>query len=74
MDFFSLLQSNTFIIEFSRIYLAVFYTFVAVFYTVRINYQNKVNVSAVVFSEALFSTHWWNHSAFKVFIPIPINS
>lgn len=55
------------IIEFSRIYLAVFYTFVAAFYTIRIIYIKRTISHEVVFPGASFCTTWWNHLAFRFF-------
>ena len=53
--------------EFTRVYLAAFYTFVAVFYTVRIILLKQSIAREVVFAGPRFSTTWWNHVTFRIF-------
>lgn len=53
--------------EFTRAYLAAFYTFVAVFYTTRIILLKQSISREVVFAGSRFSTTWWNHITFRVF-------
>jgi protein-S-isoprenylcysteine O-methyltransferase Ste14 len=55
------------IVEFTRIYLAVFYTFVAAFYVVRITTQKRQESQLVVFPGERFSPTWWNHMLFRAF-------
>jgi len=61
------LENTSAIIEFTRIYLAVFYTGVALFYTVKIITTKKKNQSELVFLGQRFSIHWWNHITFRLF-------
>ncbi len=53
--------------EFTRAYLAGFYTFVAVFYTARIILLKRSITREVVFAGSRFSSTWWNHITFRVF-------
>lgn len=54
-------------VEFTRVYLALFFTFVAVFYTARILLlKNKIQKN-VAFAGSRFSSTWWNHLTFRVF-------
>jgi len=55
------------IIEFTRIYLAAFYTAVALFYTVRIIMTKKSTNTELVFLGERFCSHWWNHMTFRLF-------
>jgi len=65
MDF---LYSNQQVVDFTRIYLAVFYSFVAVFYTGRIIIkQRRSETKSVVFPGERFCCTWWNHMTFRVF-------
>lgn len=53
--------------EVIRYFLAAFYTFVALFYTLLVNKkQTQCGVSLINMGER-FSTHWWNHITFRVF-------
>lgn len=54
-------------IEFTRIYLAVFFSAVAVFYTVRIIAAKISGQREVVFPGARLSPTWINHGLFRVF-------
>jgi protein-S-isoprenylcysteine O-methyltransferase Ste14 len=53
--------------EFTRVYLAVFFTAVALFYTVRILVLKKRYQNDVIFPGARFCSSWWTHSLFRVF-------
>lgn len=55
------------IIDFTRIYLAAFYTAVALFYTVRIIMTKKSSKTELVFPGARFCSNWWNHMTFRLF-------
>lgn len=50
------------------VFLALFYTFVALFYVVVINRHQKQNSQVTyVHMGHRFSFHWWNHLTFRVF-------
>lgn len=53
--------------EFTRWYLALFFSGVAVFYTVRILLLKRLGSGDRVFTGARFTPTWWNHLAFRVF-------
>lgn len=55
------------ILAFGRLYLAGFFTFVAVFYTARILLMKPKVAGEVVFPGRQLSTSWWNHMLFKGF-------
>jgi protein-S-isoprenylcysteine O-methyltransferase Ste14 len=55
------------IVEFTRIYLAVFYSAVAAFYAIRITTKKRMDLREVVFPGARFSYTWWNHILFRIF-------
>ena len=55
------------IVEFTRIYLAVFYSFVAAFYVLRITAKKRTNPQEVVFPGTPFCSTWWNHMLFRAF-------
>ncbi|MDF2178883.1 isoprenylcysteine carboxylmethyltransferase family protein [Aliiglaciecola sp. CAU 1673] len=59
-------QSLTFV-DFTRYYLAGFYTFVAAFYTARILIRQKAEARAMVHPGGRGSVTWWNHMLFRVF-------
>ena len=61
------MDASTFILEFSRWYLALFFTGVAIFYTSRILFKQKELGEKVVFTGTRFSKNWWNHTLFKFF-------
>lgn len=67
MYYETFLDDSASLVEFTRIYLAIFYTFVAGFYTFRIIYKNKKIPSGVVFPGDKFCSSWWNHMVFKCF-------
>ncbi|WP_204113189.1 methyltransferase family protein [Shimia biformata] len=50
-----------------RLYLAVFFTFVAVFYTTRIFLLKQKGRTEVVHPGSRFSGTWWNHMVFRFF-------
>ena len=60
-------ESTAQLIEFTRWYLAVFFTGVALFYTLRIVYLKHATEKQMVFPGPRFCTTWWNHMAFRVF-------
>ena len=55
------------LVAFTRIYLAVFYSFVAVFYTTRIVFKQKSKTQKLIFTGERFSSTWWNHMSFRLF-------
>ncbi len=55
------------IIEFTKVYLAVFYSIVAAFYTFRVISKQRQNAKSLVFSGKPFCKTWWNHIAFRFF-------
>lgn len=60
-------DSPTLLSEFARVYLAAFFTFVAVFYTSRIFLMKRREQRAMVFAGGRFSASWWNHMTFRGF-------
>lgn len=61
------MDTGSAVVEFTRIYLAVFYTAVAVFYATRITTKKRAGSCEVVFPGARFSPTWWNHMLFRLF-------
>lgn len=55
------------IIEFTRVYLAIFYTLVAAFYTTRIIRMKRATSKEVVFPGERYCKTWWNHTIFRIF-------
>ena len=59
------------IVEFTRLYLAVFYSFVAIFYTARIIIKNKSEhknkKNKFIFPGERYCSTWWNHMVFRLF-------
>lgn len=55
------------IIEFTKVYLAVFYSIVAAFYTFRVINQQRKNGKELVFAGTQYCKTWWNHMAFRFF-------
>jgi protein-S-isoprenylcysteine O-methyltransferase Ste14 len=55
------------LIEFNRIYLAVFFSCVAAFYTYRIIWLKSKITAEVIFPGHRFGTTWWNHTLFRCF-------
>ncbi len=61
------MDSSAAIVEFTRVYLAVFYSGVAAFYATRIAVKKRDESCDIVFPGLRFSTTWWNHRLFSVF-------
>ncbi len=61
------MDSPSTLVEFTRIYLAVFYTGVAAFYAVRITAKKRAGSGEVVFPGEVSSSTWWNHMLFRAF-------
>jgi len=61
------MDSSSAAVEFTRAYLAVFYSLVAAFYTIRIVAMKRVEARGVIFPGEAFSFTWWNHLLFRVF-------
>ncbi|MFC3096027.1 isoprenylcysteine carboxylmethyltransferase family protein [Alteromonas sediminis] len=59
-------MDSEFAIEFTRIFLACFYTFVAAFYIVRLS-RKSTDGKNLVFSGEKYSATWWNHLLFRWF-------
>lgn len=55
------------VVEFTRLYLAIFYSCVAIFYFTRILMLEKKSNVDVVFTGERFCSTWWNHMVFRVF-------
>ena len=55
------------ITEFTRIYLAIFFSFVAAFYTARILLMKRYSSREIVFPGERFCSTWWNHISFRFF-------
>lgn len=53
--------------EFTRVYLAIFYTVVALFYTVRIITLKRSTGMERVYHGSFMSPNWWHHKLFGVF-------
>ena len=53
--------------EFTRFYLAIFYSSVAAFYTLRILLMKQANSQEFVFSGKRFCKTWLNHTTFRLF-------
>ena len=60
-------NSSSEMVEFTRTYLATFYTFVAFFYTIRILVVKSKLKRTFVFAGKRFSPTWWNHIVFRIF-------
>ena len=61
------METGTAIVEFTRIYLAVFYSGVAAFYALRITAKKRADSSKLVFPGGRYSSTWWNHMLFRGF-------
>lgn len=55
------------IAEFTRIYLAIFYSVVAAFYTARIILMKRASSRELIFPGKRYSSTWWNHMSFRFF-------
>ena len=60
------MESHDSIVEFTRIYLAIFYTLVAIFYTLRIKLKKRFGSPELVFPGERFCATWWNHIIFRI--------
>jgi protein-S-isoprenylcysteine O-methyltransferase Ste14 len=63
----SFIESLPTITEFTRIYLAIFYSCVACFYTIKIIIAQKHKLVELVHPGERFSSTWWNHITFRIF-------
>lgn len=63
----SLIDADSQVLECTRVYLALFFTFVAAFYTARILFLKQREQRDFVFPGNACSGTWWNHLAFRVF-------
>ena len=61
------MEDSSAIIEFTRVYLAVFYSGVAAFYALRITAKKRAGTCEVVFPGEHYSSTWWNHMLFRFF-------
>jgi len=61
------MDSSSTIVEFTRVYLAIFYTCVAAFYAIRITAKKRAGLREVVFPGEILSSTWWNHMLFRAF-------
>lgn len=61
------MDNSSTIVEFTRVYLAVFYSFVAAFYAIRITAKKRTGSQEVVCPGSFLSPTWWNHTLFRVF-------
>ncbi|MFQ3235955.1 MAG: protein-S-isoprenylcysteine O-methyltransferase Ste14 [Paraglaciecola sp.] len=61
------MDSSSTIIEFTRVYLAVFYSCVAAFYALRITAKKRAGLREVVFPGERLSSTWLNHMLFRAF-------
>jgi protein-S-isoprenylcysteine O-methyltransferase Ste14 len=55
------------IIEFTRLYLAVFYSAVALFYTIKIITTKIIIHTELIFLGQRYCPNWWNHMTFRIF-------
>ena len=63
----NIFNSPELIQEFTRVYLAILYSIVALFYTVRIITLKRATGQERVFHGAFLSPNWWHHKIFDVF-------
>lgn len=61
------MSDSAVMVEISRIYLAIFFTFVALFYTVRIVLKKRIEQREQVFPGPKYCATWWNHMLFRGF-------
>ncbi len=61
------MDSSSVVVEFTRAYLAIFYSCVAAFYAIRITRKKRSGPGEVVFAGTKFSATWWNHRLFGAF-------
>lgn len=55
------------LIEFTKIYLAVFYSTVAAFYTLSVITKKKKHGKKLIFAGQRLGKTWWNHITFRLF-------
>lgn len=56
------------IVDFTRLYLAIFYSCVAIFYTAKILISKKSNKKReLIFPGERYCSTWWNHMVFRLF-------
>lgn len=55
------------VVMFTKVYLAVFYSTVAAFYTFRVVNNKRKHGKPLVFPGERFCNTWWNHIAFRFF-------
>jgi protein-S-isoprenylcysteine O-methyltransferase Ste14 len=55
------------VVMFTKVYLAVFYSTVAAFYTFRVINNKRKHGKPLVFPGERFCNTWWNHIAFRIF-------
>lgn len=61
------MEMSTFVPDYIRVYLAVFFTAVAGFYTLRILFIKSHANQEIIFPGRRFCATWWNHIAFRFF-------
>tara|TARA_R110000744_G_scaffold19280_3_gene50943 strand:+ start:6822 stop:7448 length:627 start_codon:yes stop_codon:yes gene_type:complete len=61
------IDNTSAIIEFTRLYLAVFYSAVALFYTIKIITTKKNINTELIFLGERYCPNWWNHMTFRIF-------
>ena len=61
------LDNTSEVVELTRLYLALFFSLVAIFYVTRILLVTKSTSADVVFAGERFCSTWWNHMMFRVF-------
>ncbi len=59
--------NNIQVIEFTKIYLAVFYSTVAAFYTLSVITKKRKHGKKLIFAGQRLGKTWWNHTAFRLF-------
>lgn len=61
------MEPSSYIQQFVSAYLALFFTFVALFYTLRVRWLKRNVAPTVVFPGPRFTKTWWNHIVFRFF-------
>lgn len=61
------MEISSVIIEFTRFFLAGYFTFVAVFYAVRMSLKKRAGIHKVVYPGETYSLAWWNYTCFRFF-------
>ena len=62
-----MLENSETFISFSRWYLAIFFSAVALFYSLRIVRLKRQTQQPMIFAGPRFCSTWWNHMAFRLF-------